>query len=431
MERIKEILLYVMFFFYIYSVPFKGVPFGMGTRVLFAVFALLLLVLQFSSKKKRKVLQKSLLPIFAAIALFLSWAFLALIINGSTDLSLVKYSNSFIIMTLAGYFVVFSLFKHYGKLTFSLIAHFIIVAVTVQMVISLMMFVSPPFRQLLLGLQQLDAATDERMDAVLGLRITGFGSNFFTSGIVNGYCLILVACLIRMCTPTYKQLFKYVICFLTVLLVGTMMARTTLVGAGLAAALLLFTRNSARSEGGHTNLRLIVVLVFILISALGLYHIQSASTKDMISQSASFGFELFLNYLEGGELGSESTDELKTMFAWPETWHTYLFGDGRFVDVKNPELYYMYTDVGYLRLLYYFGVFGVLTFICIQYSLIRVGYYIHGNGKQILFIFFHCVFIYALLLNIKGFTDLFFLNILFCYRLMGARTISEKPSFSI
>ena len=85
-----------------------------------------------------------------------------------------------------------------------------------------------------------------------------------------------------------------------------------------------------------------------------------------------FAFEGFFSLAETGQWDVSSNDILKSMVVFPDNARTWLIGDGYFenpwgVDLNyiGPEYYgfYMQTDIGYLRFLFYFGICGLLTFI--------------------------------------------------------------------
>ena len=120
-----------------------------------------------------------------------------------------------------------------------------------------------------------------------------------------------------------------------------------------------------------------------------------------------WAFELFFNWFEYGEITSDSTEQLQGMYIWPDSLSTYLIGDGLY---NLSDGYYMGTDVGYLRLLYYGGIPIIAAFffypIWIIYKTMKLG--ISPTLSNLLLI----IFFYVLLLNIKGLIDLNFVFIL-------------------
>ena len=94
-----------------------------------------------------------------------------------------------------------------------------------------------------------------------------------------------------------------------------------------------------------------------------------------------FGFEGFFSLVEKGEWDVHSNEMLRNMYVFPDNLKTWLIGDGYF---RNPlgtdpyytgiiwRGYYHGTDVGYLRFIYYFGVFGLLAFCLFMYKAGRI-----------------------------------------------------------
>ena len=79
-----------------------------------------------------------------------------------------------------------------------------------------------------------------------------------------------------------------------------------------------------------------------------------------------WAFEMFINYGSDAGLSSASTDRLKEMYVYPTSLKTYLIGDGLF---NLKDHYYMETDVGYLRLLFYGGIPVALCFFIYPYMI--------------------------------------------------------------
>lgn len=112
-----------------------------------------------------------------------------------------------------------------------------------------------------------------------------------------------------------------------------------------------------------------VFLAFIIIVPLSTY---LYSNNEQFYKLFRFAFEGFFNYVEYGEWETASTDKLRTMYVFPDTLKTWIIGDGYFSNPhysdpnyvgKTTKLgYYMGTDVGYLRFIFYFGMIGLLAF---------------------------------------------------------------------
>jgi len=77
--------------------------------------------------------------------------------------------------------------------------------------------------------------------------------------------------------------------------------------------------------------------------------------------------EIFRNFLSRGSFHSASVDALASMYVLPDSLKVYVLGVGQYFDSGVSGLrYYMGTDVGYLRLLYYSGVGSVFVFMALN-----------------------------------------------------------------
>ena len=99
------------------------------------------------------------------------------------------------------------------------------------------------------------------------------------------------------------------------------------------------------------------------------------------------------------------------MLVLPDSVKTYIIGDGYYTDPIVPSEYYKGTDIGYLRLIYYFGMVGLAIYFVIQTYVIKEAYKYSSKYKML----FILLIFYLVILNVKGFTDLLFLIVLFCF----------------
>lgn len=98
---------------------------------------------------------------------------------------------------------------------------------------------------------------------------------------------------------------------------------------------------------------------------VNLYHEDVTFHKNI-----RFAFEGFFSLAETGKWEVQSNEILKDMFIFPDNWKTWIIGDGYFNSIDPYYVsrrdfkygYYMGTDVGYLRFIYYFGVIGLAAF---------------------------------------------------------------------
>ncbi len=425
---VKNIVALILIFLYFYTRIFSFLPFS--TTVIFGIFGFLwfgLLVLQ---DKISFTINKHMMRFLILLISVGAVSMVSLAINSTRDIKFISYVFSALTIIFASYFVIKILKKMKYELSFESIGRLIINAIFIQSIIAFSMFLIPELKELLLGLEKLTADQYARINALFEFRIFGLGaSKTFMAGIYNGFGLILMAIFFRMYKFSLKQLFIFSFKFLLIFLVGMMMARTTLVGALLAISIILMPKDFKATISMVKKRFLFITLAFIAPIITILLLINFSSTFAMtFGRAIEYGFEMFVNYFAYGSFETDSTNELKTLHVFPTEIKTYIIGDGYWAHPTDIGQYYMNTDVGYLRLIYYFGIVGLLTYLAMQMYLIVRAYKSFNIGAEI-YLF---VVAYFLILNLKGFTDLLFIHILFLMAyLLNKDTVSEHKTRSL
>ncbi len=412
---IKSIVPYTVLFFYIYAVPFIFLP--VSTRVLFGVFGFLILATEILQYKIKLKLNKRLVYFLVLLLLIPFVALISIGINQTSDIEFIKYPISMLTILFASYFVAKVLNKFYRKLDFQNISLLIVNIILIQSIIAFMMFLIPELRDFLLGIQKLAPDDIERISDFFEFRIIGFGIMFFGAGIISGFGLILIGALLRFYKLSSKQTIWLSIKFLFILVVGMMMARTTLIG-GLLGLMLIFMPKNLKATISMFKKRFLFILNIVVIPIILMMILFFLVPKigEIFEPLFNFAFEIFINYFEKGSAESASTNQLQNMYIFPETIQTWIIGDGYW---NNPygSGYYMHTDVGYLRLIYYFGLVGLFVYLLMQVSIIK------NSFEQKLLIY--TIFLYLLVLNLKGFTDLVSICLVFYFALLSKKRILE------
>jgi len=425
-SKLYYYLLHIVLFFYIYSVQFIGVPFGIGTRVFMGIMGFSMFLLEILKVKKPIVFNRPFLIVYFALFCISLVSLLSLLYNRTTDIEFfIKYPVSIIIIIFSSYFVTKLVsYKSKDENQIPVVMQLFINVVIIQIIIALIMFAFQPIRDILNTTQVTSDQELKVLEQTLEFRLVGFGSKFFGSGIVNGFALILIGSILRYNSHIKINVFKYTMSFLFLFVFGMMMARTTIIGALLALGIVFQPKNSLGFNINQIkkNTKFLFYLLSIpIISVFGVFYFLP-EVKESIELAYNFGFEMFINYFQSDSLESASTNQMKEMYVWPTSLKTYLIGDGLFSDIATGE-YYMGTDIGILRLIYYFGVFGLFAYLYFQFQIIYAAYLKNRRFKYM----FAVIFIYCLVLNYKGFTDLFFLNILFVLNnTYQVKSINEK-----
>jgi len=162
----------------------------------------------------------------------------------------------------------------------------------------------------------------------------------------------------------------YFIAFIVIVIIGSVIARTTWVGAimGLVYMLLYYVRldrgRISRNQIRFWSMFLGLVFISVFICVI-LYRVNPEYRREL-----RFGFEGFFNWAETGVFRTDSTDKLnRIMWIWPKDTRTWIIGKGLF------DNWVFGTDIGYCRFTLYCGLIGMglfsLFFVYNSVSLIR------------------------------------------------------------
>jgi hypothetical protein len=394
-------------------------PFGLGSRIALALCGSVVLLFNIDKQtqsKKDIFIQKDIIQYFFVFAALIIISFIALVLNNTRDFEFVKYPLSITFILLACYFLHFLIKKVHKKITYEIIMRYIMVAVLIQVLVSLVSYLSPQVNTFLIHIQNLNELDTSKIEETGAHRFIGFGSTFFGAGLINGFALMVIAVLLKDKRLSGIKIFMYSMTFFIILLLGVMMARTTLVGFGFALLYLFMPSFHINRSTLRNRWMFLVYLLIIPVIGIGLLYTFSPGTISELTAVLNFSFELFINYSQTGQFSTASTTALESMYVFPHSFKTYLIGDGQYylIPGDRSSAYYMHTDVGYLRLVYYFGLTGMLCYFLLQYFVIRNAKLRNAQNKNFVR-FLSLSFLFGLILNTKAFTDLIFLTILFCY----------------
>lgn len=315
---------------------------------------------------------------------FLSW------VNHSPDGYTISYFRTQIAWFFTAYLVILAIFKVHKKPTFNTVLLYVVGAITLQSVIAFAMYTNEGIEDFFFSLQMQVEYTEEIMEEAGSQRLMGYGIGFFGAGAMAGIGLIAASYLfmrLKLNTPGFILL---VACYVFMFYIGLFMARTTVVGMGvgliLIAILYLKDNRSIKKQAK----KFIIVSVFLLAAGY-------TFAMFYFSSFSSWAFELFTNFLERGRLETTSSNGLEEMFIIPEDLHTLIFGKG--------DMGFWGSDVGYSRLLFYVGLPGSFLFFAYQLFIIKLG----QTKDWAVNIFALTMFVYVMVLNIKGWIDLNFI----------------------
>lgn len=411
---LKTLFLLLTVFFYVYPVLFAFVPFGLRTRTLYAIAGGVVIFFQNYGSLTKGIycISRGTWRLIIISSLVTLATICSLAINSTTEILYLYMPFSALVVLFAAYFVVHCFKVLYKEVSFEILARYMVGAVMLQMLFAIVFFLLPEFMLFCNELLAFGELERRAMEDTIGLRIQGFGTNFFEAGVVNSCSLLLIFTMLKY-ENTKRNVLYYIIALLLITGVGAMMSRTTLVGFCFGFLILFYNSFIFRFRISFKFFRVFKYILYIvcIVAVFLLFIPQNQLVKfDTVTK---FGFEMFVNYMESGKFETASSNELKEVFIFPDEAKTILIGDGLLTDPHNPEFaYYKNTDVGFSRLVYYFGIIGTLAFFIFYFYLC---YQTKLRNDKKYGIFFIMLFVLLLMLHLKGCTNIMFFIMIFYF----------------
>ena len=334
----------------------KNLLAGLGVLIAIAVI----------SRYRSASVDKGLVSLIG-LALLISLAgLLAVAYNSTNDYTYAQYARPFITWLSAAYAAVFLIRQLHGRISVEILCNYFIAMCVLQCISVLLIDNYPAIRNWV-------HSTFLGLDYYRNIdRKYGIGPSLDVGGTRFAAVEIMAAFMIhkKQAAQENKMMIVYIAALLFILVVGNMVARTTTTGAIVALAYLVWMNKEKLyniSKNSQFWKNLIGVTVIGIIAITYFYNHNAAFRENF-----RFAFEGFFSWWETGKWQTTSTDAWEKMIIWPYNMKTWLIGDGYFngptgndpyyVGPSNPG-FYKWTDIGYLRFIYYFGMLGLLLFI--------------------------------------------------------------------
>lgn len=402
------------FFFYPFD-PFF-LPMGLNTKKLMGAFGLVLVVFNFIKKKDTEI-PRNIVPIFffAGVVSLVSLA--SMTFNHTIDDAYSGYIVSMAVWFSSAYVVCSFIKAVHGRIGLKLLCDYLIIVSVLQCFMALAIDNTPWLKNFV----------DTKVVRGMGLmhelkRLYGIGCGLDTAGIHFSLCLLMITHIVKTMKETLTKwsIAYYVLCFVVLTVLGSMIARTTYVGVILSALYVLVTIDYSKililSRGSlhFVGVSLIIVVAGVLIS------IFEYRTNLSFRHWMRFAFEGFFNLFERGEWSIASNDTLQGMIVFPDTLKTWIIGDGYFSNPywsdpnfiwqgQNIGGYYKGTDIGYLRFIFYFGTIGLVVFSIFFCKCAQIACRVLPEHKTLIIFCLICGFVVWM----KVATDVFFIFALF------------------
>lgn len=369
MNPIACILVCLVTSLYYFPVIFRFAPIA-NTKIILAAIGLAVFVFDMVFNRYRNYRYRDLF-VLSMFALAVSLcSLLTVTFNNTGDYSYAGYIVSMWVWFAASYLVVRLMYNVHGYIDFRLIANYLIAVCVFQCLSAVLIDNVPAFKSFV----DHNIETGQGLiNSLVGIRRKyGIGALLDTAGVRFSAALLLIPILVYSMNPETrrKKLWLYLAAFLFIALEGNIISRTTLIGVVLGIFYCLLYYRTTKSIIAETSLwmrsTIIVGLVAAIIGGVYLYRTDPDFKSDI-----RFGFEGVFSLVEQGRWEVSSNSRLQKMYVFPESAKTWLIGDGYFSNPRDVDPYfigkmtggyYMETDVGYLRFIFYFGLLGLATF---------------------------------------------------------------------
>ena len=387
----------IIFCFFVYFFPFKA--YGFDPRLLVFLFFFIYMIkdgLLLNRKVKCRYIKTLFYPVLMSL-----FTVLSSVVNTITENTFIIFPFQVIYLLLLSYCIYYITKRFCKVISFYVITRYFLMTLVVQSVIAIVMFVNQPICLFLFDLQGIDL-TSRVIKMYFGVRLIGLGCFYFGAGAIYGLGLIAIMPFMLK-AKNKQQLIKLILLYVYIFIVGIFFARTAMIGCVFSIVYLIFCILIPKMcNKVFLVFRQFIIYLTVFGIALVFIYTSSPKLQEDYGDIMDFGFEAFINLVENGELSTASSDGLTEyhLSIWPQNQKTYYIGDMRWT---KGDSYYGDSDVGYVRLLFYFGVPGVILFLLYQYSIVRISGLIFK--ERILSFFYFTEFIYAMILIIKAYNE--------------------------
>ena len=378
---------------------------GINSKMILAVVGVLFL--GWNNIIRQKVLMYKEIMITSILACVFSFVgFYSIIYNNTNDYTYASYVVSMGVWLGGAFAVCQIIYRVHGYISCKLVINYLIWVCAMQCVLALLIDNFPAFKMLVDSYIVGTVTDTESMNRLN--RLYGIGAALDVAGTRFAAILLMIAVLAgndNEIKADRKQIAMYVVLFVLIAVIGSMISRTTTIGIMMAIAYFIYTTGILKIKRSNLKLLGMTMGVLLLSVFICIYLYNNVPEARSLFR---FAFENVFNWIETGQWRTDSTDMLQGMWIFPESVKTWIIGDGYFASPSGKG-YYMGVDVGYLRFIYYCGLLGLFAFSLYFVYLSGACYQKFPKEKHLFLLLLVLVF----LIWIKVSTDIFLIYALF------------------
>lgn len=365
MKIIQVLLTLVFTSFFFFPFYFTFLP-TVNTKMMMAALGGFLLLVKLarsgSAQIDKGIFSVSLWAILVSLASLIS-----MVLNNTPDDSYLGYVVSMWVWLAAAYFVVSAIKFTHGSVTIERVCVYLITVGVLQCFLAIAVDTIPVVKTFIDSI-----LAGEGFMGKNETRLYGLGCALDVAGTRFSALLVMIAFLLPKAAQKEKSglyMTLLLVAFCVLVGIGSIIGRTTVVGAVLALLYMFYTflfKNNIPDDIRKKLMRWVVGGMFVgIVVAVGLYNFSPQWQKYF-----QFGFEGFFSLAETGRWEVHSNSQLAAQFFLPDNAWTWIIGDGYIASTTIDPYYigkawtgfYKGTDVGYSRFLFYFGLIGLVIF---------------------------------------------------------------------
>lgn len=365
MKIIQVLLTLVFTSFFFFPFYFTFLP-TVNTKMMMAALGGFLLLVKLarsgSAQIDKGIFSVSLWAILVSLASLIS-----MVLNNTPDDSYLGYVVSMWVWLAAAYFVVSAIKFTHGSVTIERVCVYLITVGVLQCFLAIAVDTIPVVKTFIDSI-----LAGEGFMGKNETRLYGLGCALDVAGTRFSALLVMIAFLLPKAAQKEESglyMTLLLVAFCVLVGIGSIIGRTTVVGAVLALLYMFYTflfKNNIPDDIRKKLMRWVVGGMFVgIVVAVGLYNFSPQWQKYF-----QFGFEGFFSLAETGRWEVHSNSQLAAQFLLPDNAWTWIIGDGYIASTTIDPYYigkawtgfYKGTDVGYSRFLFYFGLIGLVIF---------------------------------------------------------------------
>lgn len=385
---------------YFFSFGFSFLPASINTKLILGGIGAVMLFGQMVRSKRVEIGWKLVVAAVLAIVFSLI-CFISTDLNRTDDFAYATYFVSFSIWLLAAYTVVLTIYAVHDYVNFRLLTYYLVAVCVSQCILALWIDSSVVFESFVNRYIEQGQEFAQEVD-----RLYGIGASLDNAGVRFSVVLLMLSTLFTrdfLAKANATIVILLLLSFFIILVFGSIISRTTSMGAGLALAYLLLSTGVFDRVFRLSFVRFIAILVGLTLIAT-LVAVYYYYNSPIFEGYMRFAFEGFFNFFENGEWRTDSTDKLGSdMWIWPEDTKTWIIGTGLF------DGWIFNTDIGYCRFILYCGMIGFIVFAL--FFIYNALIFMRTYKRQWAIFFMLLVFSFTIWIKVS--TDIFLVYALF------------------